>query len=66
MIRWALIEAPALVAVFCFRMTGNYAFLALALALLFIFAAVRPSTQIITFQLQLTEAETRELQGSSE
>ncbi|HEY4151436.1 MAG TPA: hypothetical protein VGM41_21000 [Chitinophagaceae bacterium] len=65
-IRWALIEAPVLFSIICLKMTGNYAFLALALALLFVFGAVRPSTQVIMFQLKLTEAEMSELENVSE
>jgi hypothetical protein len=66
LLRWALIEVPVLVSVIFLRLTGNYAFLALALALMFVFAAVRPSTDVITYQLRLTEAELKELQGLSE
>lgn len=64
--RWALVEWPALLSVIGFMMTSNYAFLALVIALMLLFAAIRPSTQVITYQLQLTEAEVRELEGSSE
>jgi hypothetical protein len=66
LLRWALIEAPVLLSVIFLRLTGNYAFLALAIALMFVFAAVRPSTDVITYQLRLTEAELKELQGLSE
>ena len=66
LLRWGLIEMPVLLSIICFMLVGNYAFLALAIALLFVFAAVRPSTQVIIYQLQLTEAEVKELQGQSE
>lgn len=65
-LRWALIEAPVLFSIICFKITGNYAFVALVLALLFVFGAVRPSTQVIMFQLKLTEAEVSELENTSE
>lgn len=66
LLRWGLIEMPVLLSIICFMLIGNYAFLALAIALLFVFAAVRPSTQVIIYQLQLTEAEVKDLQGVSE
>ena len=65
-VRWALIEGPVLLSAICFMMTGNYAFLALAIALILVFAAVRPSKAMVVYQLQLTGTEIAELEGSSE
>jgi hypothetical protein len=66
MIRWALIEMPMLLSVISFILTGNYAFLALAIALLLLFAAIRPSKALLVYQLQLSGTEIAELEGGSE
>jgi hypothetical protein len=55
--RWALIEMPALFAVVCFLLTGNYAYVGLAVALILVFAATNPSKTKVIFQLQLTDKE---------
>jgi hypothetical protein len=61
-LRWMLIELPAFFATICFLLTGNYAFAALAIALVFVFAATNPSKTKIVFQLQLNEQEVAELE----
>jgi len=56
-LRWALIEAPALFSIVCFLLTGNYAYTALAVALIFLFAATNPSKTKVVFQLKLSDKE---------
>jgi hypothetical protein len=65
-VRWALIELPTLFSLISFLLTGNYAFLALAIALLLVFAVVRPAKMMIIYQLKLNEKEVSELEGASE
>lgn len=65
-LRWALIEGPILLSIIFFLLTGNYAFLALAIALILVFVVVRPAKPVIVFLLQLTEQEVNELEGVSE
>lgn len=65
-VRWALIEMPTLFSLIAFLLTGNYAFLALAIALLLVFAVVRPAKMMIIYLLKLTEKEVSELEGVSE
>lgn len=57
LLQWALLEAPALFSVICFFLTGNYAFIALALLLIVIFAIMVPLKSNIALQLQVSEAE---------
>ncbi|MBS1563135.1 MAG: hypothetical protein JST39_02050 [Bacteroidetes bacterium] len=64
-VRWALLEMPAMFTLISFLLTGNYAFLALGIALLLIFVVVRPAKQLIIFLLQLNEQEVAELEGPS-
>ena len=64
--RWALIEAPIVFSLVSFLLTGNYAFLALGIALMLVLLVTRPARQIIIYLLQLNEKEVRELEGSSE
>ena len=56
-IQWALIEAPSLFSIVCFMLVGNYAFLALAVALMFWFALTGPSKMKIMLLLGLSEAD---------
>ncbi|HSC39950.1 MAG TPA: hypothetical protein VLD19_18835 [Chitinophagaceae bacterium] len=65
-LRWALIEFPVLLSIISFILTGNYAFLALAIALILVFVVVRPAKPVIIFLLQLNEKEVSELEGLSE
>ena len=60
-IQWALLEAPSLFCVICFLLTGNYAFLALAVVLIFLFVMAAPSKTKMLTQLQLSESELDEL-----
>jgi hypothetical protein len=61
MIQWALLEAPCIFVIIGFLLTGNYAFLALAGALILLFAMMAPTKLKIAFQLQISEAEMVEL-----
>ena len=56
-IQWALLEVPSLFCVICFLLTGNYAFIALAAALLFWFALQAPSKIKIMMLLRISENE---------
>ncbi len=60
-IQWALLEAPSLFCIICFFITGNYAFLALAVVLMFLFVMAAPSKTKMLTQLQLSESELDEL-----
>jgi len=55
LIQWALLEAPALFAVICFLLVGNFAFLALAAALVLLFVINAPSKIKIAMLLQVRE-----------
>lgn len=60
---WAMIEGPGLVAVICFIITGNYAFIALAgfhILLLFLFM---PRKENIIVLLNLNSQEVASLEG---
>ncbi len=65
-IRWALIEAPVLFIIISFMLTGNYAFLGLAIVLMGIFASTAPLKNKIAQQLQLNNNEVAKLEGQSE
>lgn len=60
-LQWALIEGPAIFSIIGFFLTGNYAFLALMLAIIFLFVMTGPSKLKIQLQLQLSEADLEEL-----
>lgn len=60
-LQWALIEGPCLFAIICFLLTHNYAFLALAALLIFLFTMMAPSKLKIALQLQISEEEVNEL-----
>ena len=55
LVQWALLEVPALFAIICFLLTGNYAFLALAGPLLTLFAINAPAKIKISMLLQVSE-----------
>ena len=59
--QWALLEGPSLFCIICFFLTGNYAFLALAIAIMFLFILAAPSKNKIVTQLQISEPELEEL-----
>jgi hypothetical protein len=56
-IQWAMIEGATLFSIICFFLTGNYAFAALAIALIVFFAMLIPSKIKMMLQLQLSEQE---------
>jgi hypothetical protein len=60
-IQWALLEGPSLFCIICFLVTGNYAFLALMVVILFLFAMTAPTRMKVLLQLQISEAELDEL-----
>ena len=59
--QWALLECPALFAIICFLLVGNYAFLALAVVFIILFAVTAPNKTKMMLLLQLTEEEINEL-----
>jgi hypothetical protein len=59
--QWALLEGPSLFCIICFFLTGNYAFLALAIPIMFLFILMAPSKNKIVTQLQISESEIDEL-----
>ncbi|HEX2683049.1 MAG TPA: hypothetical protein VHL77_03920 [Ferruginibacter sp.] len=59
--QWALLEGPSIFCIICFFLTGNYAFLALSVVIMFLFATVSPSKNKVLAHLQITEAELDEL-----
>ena len=60
-IQWALLEGPSIFCIICFFLTGNYAFLALVLIVVILFAMTAPSKVKILLQLQISEAELDDL-----
>ncbi|MFT3826017.1 MAG: hypothetical protein QM731_19000 [Chitinophagaceae bacterium] len=60
---WAMIEVPGMFAAIGFLITGNYAFLALALFHLAILAVFMPRKQNIILLLNLTETDVKRLEG---
>lgn len=56
-IQWALLEGPCLFCIICFLLVGNYAFLALAAAIMFWFGLNGPSKIKIMMLLRLSEEE---------
>ena len=56
-IQWALLEGPCILCIICFLLVGNYAFLALAAALMFWFALNGPSKIKAMMLLRLGEEE---------
>ena len=59
--QWALLEGPSIFCIACFLLTGNYAFLALAIVIMFLFVMTAPSKVKTITQLQISEAELDEL-----
>jgi hypothetical protein len=62
LIQWAMVEVAVLFSISCFLLTGNYAFAALAIALMVFFALLGPSRLKTMLQLQLNEQELDGLQ----
>ncbi len=57
LLQWALLEGPALFTIICFLLVGNYAFLALAGALMILFAINTPTKIKMAMLLQISEEE---------
>ena len=57
LVQWALLEAPALFSIIGFLLTGNYAFLALAGALVLLFVINTPTKIKMAMLLQVPEEE---------
>jgi hypothetical protein len=62
LIQWTMVEVAILFSISCFLLTGNYAFAALAIALMVFFALLGPSRLKTMLQLQLNEQELDGLQ----
>ena len=60
-LQWALLEGPSIFCIISFFLTGNYAFLALAGVVMFLFVMTAPSKTKILLQLQISEAELDDL-----
>jgi hypothetical protein len=60
-IQWAMLEGPCLFCCTCFFLVGNYAFLALAAALVLLFAMLAPVKIKAALQLGLSIADMEEL-----
>jgi hypothetical protein len=60
-VQWAFLEGPSIFCIISFFLTGNYAFLALAAAIIFLFMLMAPSKVKIITQLQISEAELEDL-----
>lgn len=56
-LQWALLEGPCLFVLVCFFIAGNYAFFALAIVLVVLFAMMGPSKTKMMFHLHLSEEE---------
>lgn len=60
-VQWALLEGPSIFCITCFFLTGNYAFLALAIVIMFLFVLMAPSKNKVIIHLQISEQELDEL-----
>jgi uncharacterized membrane protein YhaH (DUF805 family) len=58
---WAMIEAPALLCIIFFYLTANYAFIALAAVLIFLFFIFGPNRQKLSLFLGLSDYEIDDL-----
>lgn len=56
-IRWAMLEAPVLLAIIAFMLTGHYNFLMLAAAILILFISTRPTVPKASAELGIAEEE---------
>ena len=61
LLQWALLEAPFIFCIISFFLTGNYAFVALAVVIIFLFVMTAPSKIKVLLQLQISEPELDEL-----
>lgn len=57
LIRWAMLEAPVLLAIIAFMLTGHYNFLLLAAAILIGFISTRPTAPKAAAELGISEEE---------
>jgi hypothetical protein len=55
LVQWALLEGAGIFCVICYLVSGNWAFLGLAIMLLAIFGGLNPFRQKVMLQLRLTE-----------
>lgn len=56
-IRWAMIEAPAMLAIICYLLTGNQFLLIVIAIILFIFYYTKPSLAKVATELSMSEKE---------
>jgi len=59
---WAMIDAPALLALVCFLITGNYAFFAVAFCHLIVLILFMPKRENIILLLNLSSQELQQLE----
>jgi hypothetical protein len=64
MVKWACIESASIVSVIGYLLVGNYAFLALAFTLIFLFAIMGVSKTKLMLLLKFTEAEVAEINSN--
>ena len=60
-IQWALLEGPVFFSVICFMLVGNYAFLALVVVFILLFAVTTPNKTKMMLLLGLSEEEIGEV-----
>ena len=56
-IRWAMLEAPTILTIICFLLTGKYSLLIIAAVLLLIFFYTKPTTFKVAQDLSIREEE---------
>jgi len=57
LIRWAMLEAPVLLAIVIFMLTGNYILLIVAGAVLLLFITTRPTAAKVAAELSVSESD---------
>lgn len=57
LIRWAMLEAPVLIAIVAFMLTGNYNFLIIAAVVLLLFLSTKPSAAKAVTEISVNEDE---------
>jgi hypothetical protein len=57
LIRWAMLEAPVLLAIIAFMLTGHFNFLLLAAAILILFISTKPTASKTAAELGISEEE---------
>ncbi|RYF89505.1 MAG: hypothetical protein EOO03_05895 [Chitinophagaceae bacterium] len=58
-IRWAMLEAPVLLTIVCFLVTGEYYLLIIVAVLLMVFYYTKPSTSKVAQELGISEEEVK-------